>query len=387
MLLEATMTSPIGVGILGMGSYLPPTVRGNDFWPSTFDPADEKSRRREFLAVERSADGRANEMPTEIVEAMRGFAGDPFVGARRRHVLGEDAEISDMEVEAARRALDDAGVRPEDIDLAMVYSLVTDRLSPTNAPAVQAKLGLVNAAAWTLDAANASFQVQVITATGLIRAGIYRRVLIVVSQAASRIVDYTSPGSPAFGDAAAAVVLGEVPAGYGVLGHWTRTDGTLRDAVVLAPVVDGAPQRHWLGPNAGPFRYASFDMNAGKSGGLRVPSFCREACLPALEAAGLGIADVSLYVGYQSVGWVVDACRRTLGLAPDQVVDTFAEVAGIGPATVPFNLQRAHRDGRLRDGAIVLTFSNGAGMTRSAVVHRWLAPEKARGGQASTRGG
>jgi 3-oxoacyl-[acyl-carrier-protein] synthase III len=376
-MLEATMTSPIGVGILGMGSYLPPTIRGNDFWPSSFDPADDQRRRRDFLAIERSADGRANEIPTEVAEAMRPFAGDPFVGARRRHVLDEDAEVSDIEAEAARRALDDAGVSPEDIDLAMVYSLTPDRLSPTNGPALQAKLGLVNAAAWTLDAHNASFQAQVIAATALLRAGGYRRVLLVFSQVASRVLDYTSPGSPAFGDAAAAVVLGEVPAGYGVLGHWARTNGALRDGVVLAPVVDGVPQRRWLGPNAGPFQYTAFDHAASKTAGLCSARFSREACLGALEAAGLGLADVTLYVGIQSVAWLVDACRRTLGLAPDQVIDTFPEVASIGVATVPFNLERARRSGRLADGAIVLMYGCGAGLTRSAIVYRWLAPERA----------
>ncbi|MFT3766111.1 MAG: 3-oxoacyl-[acyl-carrier-protein] synthase III C-terminal domain-containing protein [Minicystis sp.] len=369
----------MGVGILGMGSCLPPTIRGNDFWPSSFAPGDDERRRRDFLVVDRSADGKANQVPQEITEAMARYAGDPFVGARLRHVLDADADPSDMEAEAARRAMREAGAGPGDIDLVIVYSLTPDRFSPTNGPALQAKLELHDAAAWSLDASNASYQVQVVTAAALIRAGLYKRILIVSSQAASRVVDYTTPGSPAFGDAAAAVVLGEVPAGYGILGHWTRTDGALRDGVVIAPVVDGAPQRNWLGANAGPFRYSTYDAGIGKSAGLRSPSFCREACLGALSAAGLTMNDVTLYAGYQTVGWLVDACRRGLGLAPEQVIDTFPEVANIGVATVPFNLERAHRTGRLPDGAIVLTYSQGAGLTRSSVVYRWLAPGTKKG--------
>jgi 3-oxoacyl-[acyl-carrier-protein] synthase-3 len=84
--------------------------------------------------------------------------------------------------------------------------------------------------------------------------------------------------------------------------------------------------------------------------------------------------DVALYVGNQSVGWFVDACRRGLGLPADKAIDTFGEVANIGAAAVLFNLERAHRTGRLKDGDVVLIYSPGAGFTRAAVAYRWKAP-------------
>jgi 3-oxoacyl-[acyl-carrier-protein] synthase-3 len=370
------------VGILGMGSCLPPMIRENDFWSSTFALADEGKRGKDFLAIERSPDGRANEVPPDVAAAMARFAGDPFVGARRRHVLAEDAETSDMEAEAARRAMREAGVRPDEIDLLIVHSLTPDCLMPSNGPALQAKLELVNAAAICLDLSTASFQPQLVTATALVRSGLYRRVLLVVSQAASRIVDYTTPLSTALGDGAAAVVIGELPAGYGLLGHWMRTDGSMRDGVIIAPVRDGVPQRRWWVGDTGPVCFTSFDPRLGKTPGLRAAEFCREACLGALGAAGLTLDDVALYVGYQTLGWVVDACRRALGLPPEKTIDTFAEVGNLGASVLPFNLERAHRSKRLRDGDIVLLYSPAAGFTRAATVYRWLAP----GGAGGERG-
>ena len=367
------MREPIGVGILGIGAALPPTVRKNDFWPKSFNPNGEEERRRTIIAVERAADGARSELPAEIAQAMAALGDDPFRGARTRRVIDDDVDASDLEAEAARRAIRAAGLLPTDIDVVIAHSLVPDRLMPSNGPAVQAKCELTNAAAWNIDASCATFQIQLVIAAGLVRSGMARHVLLVQSLVMSRVLDYSTPISTIFGDAATAVVVGELPAGYGLIGQWIRTDGSLREGVVLAPVVNGAPQKDWTGC-AGPIQMTSFDLETGKQAGLRSTEFCREACAGALEAAGVRMADVALYVGAQSTGWLVDACRRKLGLSASQVVDTFAEVANIGSATVPFNLLRAHDDRRLRDGDLVLAYSPGAGLTRAAVVYRWLAP-------------
>src|SRR5262249_41916641 len=153
---------------------------------------------------------------------------------------------------------------------------------------------------------------------------------------------YSQPMSTLWGDGAAACVLGQVRSGYGLVGHWMRTDGTLRDAVVYVPVVDGQPQRRW-DRAPGPIYLTAIDPDATKLAGRLGPEFCREACHGALVQAGLSIDDVNLYVGNQSLGWFVDACRRSLGLPHEKAVDTFADVASLGPATVLYNLDWAHR--------------------------------------------
>ncbi|MCS6915490.1 MAG: 3-oxoacyl-[acyl-carrier-protein] synthase III C-terminal domain-containing protein [Myxococcales bacterium] len=372
-----SMATPISVGILGMGSCLPAHVRGNDYWEGKLRPRDEEQRRRDFVVVERTAEGTPAELPEEIRAAMAAYSDDLFRGARLRHVLGDDEEVADMEAEAARRALADAALDPQDIDLLMVHSPVPDAVSPYNPPTVQARCGLTAAAAFSLDLGCASFHPQLLAAAGMIRAGFIRKALLVMSFAGSRIMDEHRPDSVGLGDAAAALVVGEVPAGYGLLGHYMRTDGRMRDGVVIAPVANGSPQRCWWRA-PGPFRLSSFDIAVGKQLGVRSTEFCREACLGALAASGLTLADVSFFICNQSLGWFVDACRRGLGLAAEQTLDTFAEVANIAAAAIPFNLERAHRTGRLRDGDIVLIYSPSAGFTRAASVYRWIAPERLR---------
>jgi 3-oxoacyl-[acyl-carrier-protein] synthase-3 len=363
-----------GAGISGLGSFLPPTLRGNDYWGTDFKSLSEKERREDLIDVELTAAGTATQVPPEIAAAMAPHSKDPFHGAKQRYVIDDGAEPSDLEAEAGRRAMRAAGVAPHEIDLAMVYSMVSDRLTPSNAGAVQAKCELSNATAWNLEGACTTFLPMMLTADAFIRAGTFHRILLVLSSAASRVMDYSTSASTVFGDGAAAAVVTAAPKGYGIIGHWARTDGSFREGVVFAPIVDGKPQKRWQGAG-GPIKLCSFDVAIGKQMGLRSTEYCKEACLGALHDAGISIGDIALYVGGQSVPWFVDACRRALGLSVEQTVDTFPEVGNLGAATLPFNLERAWRQGRLRDGDLVLSYIPGAGLTWSAFVYRWRSPK------------
>lgn len=366
------MRKPVPVGVVGLGVALPPEVRPNTWWDGKLAPRDEGQRRGDALALERSAEGASNPVPPEILAAMAPLLGDElFRGARSRRVLADALDSSDLEAEAGRAALADAGVDPDEIDLVLVHSLMPDRLIPSNAPAVQDKCGLRRAVAWSLDVGCASFQAQLVASVALLQGGFFKRALLVQSHLGSRSVDPCSPVSPGFGDAAAAMVVGPVPDGFGLMGHWSRTDGSLRDGIVMAPVVAGRPVREWWKPSGGAAQLASFAPDIGKSAGLRAPDFCREACAGALTAAGVSIDDIDLYVGNQSLAWFVDACRRALGLPESKVVQTFSELANIGDAAIGVNLLAARDAGKLRSGDQVLCYSPSAGFTRSAVVVRW----------------
>lgn len=364
-------SSSRSVGIWGIGVALPPHVRDNSFWDGVLTARDDRQRRADALAPERSTTGASNALPHEITEAMAAIGDDIFRGTRLRHVLDDASDISDLEAEAGRAALTDAGVDPSEIDLVLVHSLVPDRLIPSNAPAVQDKLGLTRAVAWSLDVGCASFQAHVLSATALVRTGTFERVLIVQSHVGSRSVHPKQAQAPNFGDAAAAAVLGQVPDGFGLLGHYSRTDGSLRDGIVLAPVLEGSPRREWWDPKGGIFQLASFDPDAGKAAGIRATEFCREACFSALESASMELPEIDLYVSNQSLAWFVDACRRALGLPEEKVVETFARLANVGDAAIVANLSEARAQGKLRHGDKVLVYSPSAGFTRSAVIIRW----------------
>ena len=364
------MTSAFGIGVMGIGTALPPHIRTNDYWNGKLKPRDENQRKGDILVVERSARGEKAELPKEVREAMARHD-DLFRGAVKRHILASDAEIADLEADACRRSLADAGVGPEAIDVLLCGSLIPDNLNPLNAPAVASKCGLSNAAAWNVEVGCASFQAQLVMGSSLIRSGLARYVLCVQSAAMSRMLDDAEPMSVGFGDGAAAAVLGPVGEGYGLLGTWTRTDGAMREGVVVGPVSCGKLEDRWWEGGKGPFRISTRDAAIGKSAGQNGPTYCKEACLAALAHAGLTTKDVSVFVANQSVGWFVDACRRMLELPEEKAIDTFPEIANIGGAAILFNLARARDTGRLRHDDVVLAYSPAAGFTRSAVVMRW----------------
>ncbi len=348
-----------GIGFLGVGVALPSHVRDNSYWADKLRARDESQRKRDVLAVERTASAATGD--------------DLFRGAKLRHVIDDDMDVSELEAQAGARAIAAAGIDPQSIDLVLVHSLLPDRLIPSNAPAVQDRLGLTRAAAWSLDVGCASLQAHLVTAAALVRARTFRRVLVVQSHAGTRSVDHSSPQSTNFGDAATAAVVGAVPDGYGLLGHYARTDGSFRDGIVLAPVVDGVPVREWWQATGAAPTLASFDTDAGKLAGIRAGEFCREACFGALEDAGIALGDVSLYIGNQSLGWFVDACRRSLALPVDKTFHTFGEHANVGDCAILLNLHEAASRGILSDGDVLLLYSPSAGFTRTAVVYRWHA--------------
>ncbi len=338
----------MNAGIVGVGVGLPEAIRTNDHWAERLRtaPAD-------FLAI----DDRAAE--------------DPFSGSKLRRVIADDEDASDLEVRAANAAIADAGLTASDIDLVLVASLPSDRLVPSNAPAIQAKAKLSNASAWSLDVGCASVPAQLLTAAALIRTGTFRKVLIVQSQLGSRTVDVKSRNAPGFGVAAAAAVVGEVDDGFGLIASYMRTDGSFRDGIVLAPSRDGQPVRDFWHPCNGPPMLATFDPDMAKLAGARGPEFCRMTCLEALASAKLSIEQVDLFVCNQSMSWFAGACRGALGLPEEKLVQTFDDLANIGGAAILVNIDAARRRARLKRGDVVLIYSPAAGFTRAASVVRW----------------
>ncbi len=355
--------------LLGVGSCLPETLRTNDYWPPAFIERDEARRKRDIVDLEHDAAGKRVEVPAELAAGMRAHANDPFRGARVRRVIGEHEEVSALEAAAAANALADAKVGIDEVDALLVHSLIPDLLHPSNAPAVQDRLGLTRAVAIAIDNGCASPHVGMVLADGLIQSGRFRRVLVVCSSAPSRAVDLMNPASPVFGDAAAAYVVGPAEAGAGLLGHSLQTDGYFRDAMVHATMVEGRPERDWY-RHCGHIRLATLAPDRARESGRRQLEFCRDACMGALASAGVTIDDIALFLGPQSVAWLNDALCRSLGLPPERTLDTFVEVANIGSATMPFNLERARRSERVRPGELVLAYTPGAGLTRAAVVFR-----------------
>lgn len=372
-----------GVGIIGMGVYLPKQVRGNDYWPDSIKftsdegpPGDASDSPTDldddFIAsAERAAKRRDRGVDAEVIEHAGRWQSDPYRGAHTRHVIGDDEEPSDMDVAAARAALDDAGLTTDDIDLLVIFAQISDHCGPLNHVIVANKLGLPAATtAFTLVSDCASFIPHVAVASRLVAAGDNKCALVIESSALSRITDYRMPGSLNVGDGAVATVLAPVAEGRGFIGSKQQTRGEFSGGIMVLPAT--SKERWYRGDlHKESFVVKTVDRRALVKMGTQAMRFCREVCLPLLEENGYTIDDVDFLVASQPTIWFAEACCDTLGIARERTLTTFRTCAHLMPASVPLNLYTARKEGRVEDGALTLLYAPGAGFIQAAMLYRW----------------
>lgn len=360
----------IGVGISGMGVYLPQEVRTNDWWPEAFHKAHAELAAGDVTTSAdqaRSASG----VDPEVARHAARYVGDLFRGARKRHVIAEDEQPSDMEVAAARRALQQAGRAATDVDLLVSFSQLNDHGGPANHPLIADKLGMRHrCTVMTVDTACASFVTHLRVASTLIAAGEHERALIVQSAAVSRVMDFRQPMSVNAGDGAVATVLERVEPGFGYVGGHQHTRGDLHAGIRLVP---GKRKEPWyrgdLHQSAlivhNQSRRAVLEMS------IKTATFCRGVCLELLERHGYAPGDVGLFIPSQPTIWFAEACCEALGIDPARTLNTFAACGHLMPASAPLNLFTAAEQGRLHRGDLVLIYSPGVGFVTTAALYRW----------------
>jgi len=363
-----------GIGILGLGSYLPPNVRKNDYWSLEAFEAFQKGGNvdldlgaapAEMLArLKTSASGRI------ALEEMAKWKNDPFHGALERRVADEKMLSSDMEVEAARDALKNAGLEAGDIDLMLLNSFLPDQAVPGNAGLVHSRLGMrPSAAAMEVDGVCGSFPFQLQLAAAYLLAGAGKHVLIVQSALQSRITDYRNPLSTTFGDAATAAVIGRVSPERGMLSCVSTTDGAYAGVAVLA-AQNGAAWYDTQGARLVPH---STDPLKTKEVVLRAGDMAKASIDQALEEAGTQAEDIQFFTSHQTIAAFSAICRRASGLGHTKTVDSFRSVASISACAIPLNLKIAQQEGLLRDGDLAAVFTTGAGFNWSSAIFRWGA--------------
>ena len=362
---------PVGAAIRGLGSAIPEPVRLNDFWPPAFKEKFDKLQKKDLTTIEQSTTGAKVEIDPAIAAAMAPFSDDFFRGTRKRHVLPEGMKSSDLEADAARSALDDAGVQPEEVDFLFVCSLMPDRIHPTNGPVLVDRLGMKNASAHCFDTGCASFVSHLVTASALIHSGLAKYVLSITSSTMSRFLDYDTPVSVHFGDGAGAVLFGPSTEENGLAGYWAHTDGSLHNGIVVDHVAADGKIACCMEEVIGPIVMATPDPALGKVGGLKSAHWCREACGGALEQAGWTIDEVDFFIPTQSLKWFPDSCRRALGLPAEKLVETFDEVANIAGAAISHNLLCARGKKMLKRGSKLLFYTQAVGLSRLAAAYVW----------------
>ncbi len=287
-------------------------------------------------------------------------------GIRTRYVLSDDDVPSDMSVEAGIRALEDAGLRPQDVDLLLVATNFPDMICPGSAPFIAEGIGLADAPFFDIKAGCTGFVYGLAVGHGLVRAGLYQRVLLIGAEALSRVTDWTDRQTCVlFGDGAGAAVLEPGEENEGVLG--TALYGDAEKSLLLHMPGGGtrypasaetlAERQHFVKmEGSGVFRHAAPMME--------------KATLDALSAAGLDLDDVDWIIPHQANVRIIDALIRRLDVPPERVITNLDRVANTSAASIPIALDEALRDGRIQRGNVVVMTAFGAGVTYGAAVVR-----------------
>ncbi|MFK4002670.1 beta-ketoacyl-ACP synthase III [Qipengyuania sp. NPDC077563] len=282
-------------------------------------------------------------------------------GIRQRYIAGEGETTSTLATEAARKALDDAGVDASEIGLIVLATATPDHTFPATATQVQRTLGCRGGVAFDVQAVCSGFLYALGTAESLLRTGMAKKALVIGAETFSRILDWEDRTTCVlFGDGAGAVVLEsrEVESdGPGILATKLHADGEHKDLLY----VDGGPS------------------TTGEVGKLRMKGreVFRHAVVnlaqvlnEVLEDAAITAADIDWVVPHQANARILDATARKLGLPAEKVVVTVDQHANTSAASVPLAFDVARKDGRIKPGDLVMFEAMGGGFTWGASLAR-----------------
>lgn len=353
-----------GVGILGTGAALPPEVRRNDWWPADLVAAWTRQRaaaRERLRAVPPPPDEGAR----KVLAALVAQTDDPFQDAVERRVLAPAMTALDLEAAAAQEAIARAGVAPDAIDLVLTHTPMPEYLLSNLACALHERLGLPRAGlAVQVDASSYSFLAQLSIAQQMIRGGAARHALLVQSCVGSRLVDPADPTSVLIGDGAAAVVVGPVGAGRGVLAAVHRTDGRYPDTIIAS-----VPGSTWYADGRARLHIAAPERL--REVNLQTLDLCRASVAEVLAACGRTTGDVAFFGVHQGTPWLRRLAQEHAGLGAARANDTFARTGYLYAASIPLGLHQAACDGHLRQGDLVVLFGGGTGMSYGATALVW----------------
>ena len=280
-------------------------------------------------------------------------------GIRSRYVAGDGETTASLATDAARRALDHAGLAATDIDLIVLATATPDQTFPSSATKVQAALGIDDCIAFDVHAVCTGFLYALSVADSMLRSGNAGKALVIGAETFSRILDWEDRGTCVlFGDGAGALVLAAEEGERGILATKLHADGRHNDLLF----VDGGPSTTGT---VGKLRMKGREVFRHAVVNLA------EVLNEVLAEAGLSSDDVDWVVPHQANARILDATARKLGLPAEKVVVTVDEHANTSAASVPLALDTAVRDGRIKQGDIVVLEAMGGGFTWGAAALRY----------------
>lgn len=321
--------------IIGTGHYLPEKVLTNFDLEKIMDTTDEWIRQR--------------------------------TGINQRHVVGPDQAASDLGLEAGRRALETAGVAPEEVDYLICATLTPDYFMPSSACLIQHKLGLTRAAAVDINAACSGFVYGLQMADAFIRAGVHKTILVIASEVLSLRLDWTKRDTAVlFGDGSGAVVIRGEEGEQGILSTFAAADGHAYDILHIP----AGGTRLVLTPENITDTERGIIMNGRELYKRAVMAF-GEAVEKALQQTGCKAEDIDIFVPHQANERIIDSAAKRIGLPSEKVYLNLDRVANTSAASIPIALDQARREGRIEENDLVLLAAFGAGLTWASAMVRW----------------
>ncbi len=316
--------------IVGTGSYVPEQIVTNDDLAKIVDTNDEWIRTR--------------------------------TGIRQRRLVTEEG-TSQMAAKAGERALEQAGVKPEEIELLILATSSQDYCFPSGACEVQAMIGAVNAVCYDLSAACTGFVFALNTAHAFIKAGIYRTALIIGSDVLSKLIDWSDRGTCVlFGDGAGAAVVRAEEAG--ILGIRMHSDGTKGDVLTCGARTNGnfllgkKPELGYMTMNG---------QEVFKFAVKKVPEVINEV----LEETGTPIQDVRYFVLHQANYRIIESVAKRLKVDIEKFPANMEFYGNTSGASIPILLDEMNRGGKLSPGDKIMLSGFGGGLTWGASLIQW----------------
>ncbi|AXQ93827.1 ketoacyl-ACP synthase III [Cereibacter azotoformans] len=284
-------------------------------------------------------------------------------GIERRHFAAEGQTTSDLAARAARAALADAGLQPDDIDTLIVATSTADLTFPSAATMVQAALGMSRGFAFDVQAVCAGFVYALANADALIRSGQANRVLVIGAETFSRLMDWSDRATCVlFGDGAGALVLeGAEGAGTsadrGILATDLHSDGRFKDLLYVDGGASTGSTGHLRMQGREVFRHAVEKL--------------AETAHTALDKAGLTSADVDWIVPHQANLRIISATAQRMQVPMDRVILTVQDHGNTSAASIPLALSVGKARGQIKEGDLLVTEAIGGGLAWGSVVLRW----------------
>jgi 3-oxoacyl-[acyl-carrier-protein] synthase III len=295
-------------------------------------------------------------------------------GILERRIAAPEQMTSDLACGAAERALADAGLTGDDIDLVIVATVTGDYPFPATSSIVQHRVGASRASAFDLGAGCSGFIYALAAGAQFVQTGFYRHVLVIGAETLSRIVNWRDRATCVlFGDGAGAAVLGPVGDGEGFLSFDLGSDGGGADLLVVEcggwghPVTTGSHNEV---------------RQSIRMSGQEVFKFAvrviEDSTRRALERAGLTADDIDCLVPHQANTRIIDAAAKRLGLGEDRVYSNVQRYGNTSAASIPLALDEACKEGRIHPGDTVAMVGFGAGLSWASCVVKWTGSRSAR---------